>query len=543
MAPAKEQIAITKEIGVISSLNRRRLLRIGAGLLALPFSGAKAFAQAHRGGTLTVVTQGEPRTLVPLLDTNTQTRNISTKIVEGLLTYDPQFTPKPLLATAWTSSADGLEYQFTLRRGVKWHDGRDFTSDDVQFSLLALKTHGPRGRISFANIDRIETPGPYTAIVKLSKPTPYFLKALSAAETPIIPRHAYPSDDLGSSRNNDAPIGTGPFIFEEWKRGSYISLRRNPEYWRSEHPYLDRVVVKFVADPAAASIALETGEADVSGSVSLPDLERLERNNQLSVSSQRDAYLNNAQVLEFNLDNPNLARREVRYAIAHAIDRDFIRQWIYYGHAEAISSPIPAVLANYYDPANFNFPFDVNEANRLLDSIGLKRGSNGNRFAVRLTFIPGATFRNTADYLRSALGRVGIKVDVVDGDLGAFIKGVYYDRNFDLNINGLGLLFDPTVGVQRIYWSDGIKHPLPYVNAAHYDNPEVDELFRLASVEIDETRRAGQFKQIQKIVSDDLPALPLVALQTITVRNIRVHDLYNSVDLTAGDFSDTWLGP
>jgi peptide/nickel transport system substrate-binding protein len=534
---------MTEDAGLFKArLSRRRALQTGVGLLALR-APVGARAQSRRGGTLTVVTQGEPRTLVPLLDTNTQTRNISTKIVEGLLTYDRQFTPQPLLATAWTASTDGLEYVFTLRRGVKWHDGRDFTADDVQFSLLALQKHGPRGRISFATIDRVETPDPYTAIVRLSKPTPYFLKALSAAESPIIPKHAYPSDDLGSSPNNNAPIGTGPFVFEEWKRGSHVRLHRNPNYWRPDRPYLDGVVVKFVADPAAASTALETGEADVSGSVSLPDLERLTQNKQLVVSSERDAYLNNAQVLEFNLDNANLAKRDVRHAIAHAIDRDFIRQWIYYGRAEPIHSPIPAVLTNYYDPANFNFPFDVAEANRLLDDSGIKRGSDGNRFALKLTFIPGATFKKTADYVRSALARIGIKVDVLDGDLGAFIKGVYYDRNFDLNINGLGLLFDPTVGVQRIYWSDGIKNPLPYVNAAHYNNREVDDLFRRASIESDETRRAAQFKQIQKIVGDDLPALPLVALQTITVSNIRVHDLYNSVDLTAGDFSDTWLGP
>jgi peptide/nickel transport system substrate-binding protein len=524
-------------------LNRRHVLKAGAGALALPFAGVRALAQARRGGTLTIATQGEPRTLVPLLDTNTQTRNISTKVTEGLLTYDAQFTPKPLLATAWSVTSDGLEYTFKLRANVKWHDSSDFTAGDVQFSLQALQRVGPRGRISFANIERIETPDPLTVVVKMSKPTPYFLKALSAAESPIVPRHVYASDNLDSSPNNNAPIGTGPFIFEEWKRGSYIRLRRNPQYWRPDRPYLDRVIVKFVADPAAASAALETGEADVSGNVSLPDLERLEQTGKLRVSSQRDAYLNNAQILEFNLDNPNLAKRAVRHAIAHAIDRDFIRQWIYYGRANPIRSPIPEVLPDYYDPTSFDFPFNVDAANKLLDDAGLKRAGSGVRFAVKLTFIPGATFRSTADFLRSALGRVGIRAEVVEGDLGTFIKRVYYDRDFDININGLGLLFDPTVGVQRIYWSDGIKHPLPYVNAAHYNNPVVDDLFRQASTEGNEKRRATQFHQIQKIVSEDLPALPLVALNTTIVSNVRVHDLYNSVDLTAGDFSDAWLDP
>src|SRR5437879_1750467 len=284
---------VTTNVHIRGLIDRRRFLKAGAGVIALPFAGSPALAEARRGGTLTVVTQGEPRTLVPLLDTNTQTRNISTKVTEGLLTYDADFTPRPLLATAWNATADGLEYAFTLRPGVKWHDGADFTSADVQFSLQALQKVGPRGRISFANLDRVETPDALTAVVKLSKPTPYFLKALSAAESPIIPRHAYQADNLDGSPNNNAPIGTGPFIFEEWKRGSHVSLRRNPHYWRPERPYLDRVVVKFVADPAAASAALETGEADTSGSISLADVKRLADGGKLVVSSQRDAYLNN----------------------------------------------------------------------------------------------------------------------------------------------------------------------------------------------------------------------------------------------------------
>ncbi|NON93420.1 ABC transporter substrate-binding protein, partial [Klebsiella pneumoniae] len=126
-------------------------------------------------------------------------------------------------------------------------------------------------------------------------------------------------------------------------------------------------------------------------------------------------------VLEFSLDNQYLAQRAVRHAIARTIDRDFIRQWIYYGYASRIRSPIPEVLSSYFDPTSFDHPFNLDEANRLLDEAGLKRGSGGIRFALRLTFIPGAAFKATAGYLRSALGRAGIRVDILDGDLGTFI--------------------------------------------------------------------------------------------------------------------------
>ena len=527
------------------SWSRRRslfLLAAAAGSpAALLARDAAAEAPPRKGGTLTLVEQGEPTTLVPLLDSNTRTRTISTKVLEGLVGFDRGFRPQPKLATAWTVSEDGLRYRFELRRGVKWHDGRDFTSADVRFSLLAVKKVGPRGRITFANLETVETPDAHTAILVLSKPTSYLLKALTGGETPILPEHAYPSGNLAESPNGNTPIGTGPFVFVEWKQGSHVLLRRNPNYWQAGAPHLDRVVVRFVADAAAASTALETGEADFSLSVALPDLERLRANPKLRIETFSDAYLNNAQILEFNLDHPVLAKREVRHALAHAIDRKFINDAIFYGHARPAASTIPAALAAYNDETPFSYPFNLAEANRLLDAAGLKRGGDGTRFSVRLAFLPGALFKQTAEYLRGAFARVGVKVEILDGDLGTYLRRVYTDRGFELNLNGISRLFDPTAGVQRLYWSDGIRNPLPYLNAAHYDNPRVDALFRQAAVEIDETRRIAQFKEIQAITGADLPAIAVVALPTVVVTSARARNVVTTVDIASSDFAEAWL--
>jgi peptide/nickel transport system substrate-binding protein len=526
--------------------DRRQALAVLSSTLLLPLGVRLARAreaEPRRGGTLTLVEVGEPTTLVPLTDSNTRTRNISTKVTEGLLRFDASFAPQPLLATAWSLSEDGLRYRFTLRPDVNWHDGRPFTAADVRFSLLALKKVGPRGRITFANLVEVETPDPLTAVLVLSKPTPYLLKALTAAESPIVPAHAYSSDSYGDSPNGSAPIGTGPYIFTEWARGSHVVLRRNPDYWQPGRPSLDRIVVRFVADTMAASAALESGEADVTYSAALPELERLRAHPRLAVTTASDDYLNNAQVLEFNLDRPVLARREVRHALAGAIDRRIITGTIFYGHAEVAGSTIPASLKAYNDEAPFAHPFDLARANRLLDEAWLPRGPDGTRFSLRLTFIPGPTFKKTAEYLRAALSRVGVKVDIADGDLATFIRRVYTERDFDLNLNGISRLFDPTAGIQRLYWSDGIKHPLPYLNAAHYNVPAVDDLFRQAATEVDEARRREIFRRIQAIVGADLPALALVTIPTITVQDARVRRLFNSIDLTAGDFSETWLAP
>ncbi|KOC20629.1 peptide ABC transporter substrate-binding protein [Comamonas testosteroni] len=515
-------------------------------LLSVITAGAHGQTPATpvKGGTVTAVVAQEPTSLVSFLDTKTDNRDLSAKITEGLLRYDAQFKPQPLLATSWSISPDGLRYTFKLRQGVKFHDGQDFSSADVRYSLLTQKKLGPRGRITLQSLERVDTPDPHTAVLVLSKPAPFLLKSLSSAELPIVPARRYGDADPLTSPNITAPVGTGPFVFDQWVRGSHVILKRNPNYWRQGVPHVDRVVFRFVRDPSAISAAVETGEADIAQNLSLADLGRLLQKPALKLDASYDAFLNNASFLEFNVENPVLAKAEVRHAIAHAVDRQFIVNNVYYKQAELVNSPIPKVLAGYYDDSSFKYGFDVNRANQLLDAAGYPRQANGQRFSVRLSYIPGAQFKQTAEYLRSALNRVGIKVDILDGDLPTFLKRVYTSREFDLNINGLGRLFDPSVGGQRIYWSDGIKNPLIWINASHYSNPQVDELFRQAAVELDDSRRAAQFRQIQQIVGRDLPVYPLATVPSaLRVHSTRVHGLNNSIDLTAGDFSDLWLEP
>ncbi|MFM0094778.1 ABC transporter substrate-binding protein [Paraburkholderia nemoris] len=507
-------------------------------------ASASQSATPSQGGTLTYAVQQEPPSLVSLLDTNTVIRNISAKITEGLLRYDAQFKPQPLLAVAWSISADGLQYTFKLRPGVKWHDGENLTSADVRYSILTQKRLGPRGRITLANVERVDTPDSLTAVVVLGKPTPYLIKALSSAELPIVPQHRYGDGDPLTSPNLTAPIGTGPFIFDKWVRGSYVSLHKNPNYWRPGKPHLDRVIYRIVPDQASISAALETGEVDAATNVGLADLGRLAQLPQLKIDDSYDAYLNNAAFLEFNVENPILAKPEVRKAIAHAVDRNFIKDNVFYKRSSVVDSPIPAVLSSYYDDSTFHYPFDVSAANRQLDEAGYPKQADGQRFALKINYISGADFRRAAEYLRAALSRIGIKATILDGDLPTYLRRAYTAREFDLNLNGLGRLYDPTVGVQRIYWSDGVKHPLIWINASHYQNPQVDDLFREAAIETDETRRAAAFRQIQQIVGRDLPVLPLVTVPSaLQVYHARVHNLNNSIDLTAGDFSDTWIEP
>ena len=211
----------------------RRLSIGGTVAAATMLAGLGALgAEAVRGGTLSMILNPEPPGLVSGLNTASPVYTISPKMFDGLVTYDPQFKLLPQLATAWTVAPDGLTITFILRLGVKWHDGKPFTSADVQFTFMEiLKKYHPRGTATFAHLVAVDTPNDNTAVFHLDAASPYLMRALAAAESPILPKHVYEGSNPLRNAANAKPIGTGPFRFKEWRRGSYIMLERNPDYY------------------------------------------------------------------------------------------------------------------------------------------------------------------------------------------------------------------------------------------------------------------------------------------------------------------------
>ena len=513
--------------------SRRQLL---AGLSALPLLGASvpflpsalaaATAEAITGKRLfNLLVNPEPPSLSSFNTSAGTAVTASSKVLEGMLTYDERLSPQPALAVAWDAAPDGLSYHFKLRQGVKWHDGKPFTSADVAFSLETNKRYHPRGSSTFANLTSVETPDEHTAIIRLGKPAPYLIRAFAGGETPIIPKHLYASGDPLNNPHNNAPIGTGPYKFKQWQRGSFIEYERNAEYWDTSRPVVDTLFLKVIPDSASRLAAFENGSLDAGGEnpVPLSDLKRLTDSGKLKFTTRGYAYSVVPTVLEFNLDNPLLARPEVRQAIAHAIDREVIKKVVYYGYADVSVSPIPQknFPQYHYDGPN-PYPFDLDKANALLDAAGLpKKGPS--RFTLTLDPLPyGDSYARTGVYIRSALARIGIDVQLRAQDFPTYIKRIYTDRDFDFAVVGMGTMFDPTVGVQRLYWSKNFRKGLPFSNGTHYNNPEVDRLLESAAVETDEQKRGDLFKAFQKIVIQELPSITLVMAQQVTVYKAQV---------------------
>jgi peptide/nickel transport system substrate-binding protein len=496
-----------------------------------------------RGGSVTINIGTEPPVLVLIAHSAGAAYYISGKTTESLLTYDASFNPQPLLATEWKVSDDGLRYWFRLREGVRWHDGKDFTAEDVAFSIFALKDNHPRGRSTFATVQKANVLSPHEVELVLSKPAPYLLSAFASFEAPIVPKHLYEGTKIAENPHNVAPIGTGPYKFVEWVRGSHALFARNDDYWGAPKPHLDQIIFRFIIDPAAAVAAIETGEVQVStANLPLADIERLKANPNLVVDTNPAPYSPSIARAEFNLENRYLTDIRVRHAIAYAIDKDFIVNTIYLGYATRLDGPVSPDLAKFYTPDLPKYEFDPAKAERLLDEAGYKRGADGFRFKLFIDPTqPSGPPKQTAEYFAQALGKIGIKVELRNQDFAAFVKRIFTDRDFDIAIEGMSNLYDPTVGIQRLYWSKSFKPGVPFTNGSKYSNPEVDRLLETAAVEVDPKKRLELFNEFQKLVVQDLPTLDIVTPSVITVYDKRVKNLKIGVEHLWSNGADIYI--
>lgn len=516
----------------MDDITRRNLVVGGsAAVLAGAVPAEPARAQSGRGGTIRMVAP-EPTMLTGAFNSAGQIYQISGKIFDGLVAYDFDFNPRPQLALSWETSPDGLNLALRLRPGVKWHDGQPFTSSDLAYSALQVwKTAHPRGRSIYANLEAVDTPDPLSAVMRFSKPAPYVMNALAGVESQILPRHLYEGQDLQTNPRNTAPVGTGPFRFVEWKRGQYVALERNPDYWDQPKPYADRLVIRFIPDPAARSAAFEAGEVDVGGSlpVALGDARRLAALPFLELPERGDEALGAMAYLEFNLRRPPFDDVRVRRAVAHAIDRQFLLKNVWYGFGKPSTGPVSSAMTKFYAPVTTSYRFDPALAQSLLDEAGHKRGAGGIRFRITHDPLPGSDFyTGTAEYFRAAMARIGIAVEIRNADFPTFYRRVYGDNDFDTTNFSAFNLTDPTMGVQRFYWSKNILKGVAFSNGSGYANPEVDRLLECAQFETDAKARYDLFARFQQIAMDDLPNIPLADLNYFSLLNRRARNVITS---------------
>lgn len=507
-------------------------------------SAAQAAADAPvAGGTLIASIFPEPTSMINVIHNIYSNSVVAANVFDGLLGYDRNGEPQPALATSWALSDGGRTITFQLRKGVKWHDGTDFTSRDMRYSALeAWKKRHSRGRSTFAGLLDVETPDPLTAVFKLNAPSPVVLQSLAAAESIVLPAHLYEGTDIAQNPYNNKPIGTGPFRFVAWKRGEVVELARNPSYWDAGKPYLNKVFFRYIADEGARAAALETGEVQYAPYDPVPyaDVARVRKLPQLRIETSGYDWKSQIQVLEFNLRNPILQNLLVRQAIAHAIDKQGLIKTVVNGFGKVATGPVPSV-AKYYTNDVARYDADIAKANALLDEAGYPRGKDGMRFALRIDQQAFPVYLNSSEYIRQNLARIGIDVRVIARDNPAFIKAIYGEYDFDLNNLIISAFIEPQMGIVRLLSSQMAAKGVPYVIASGYQNPEVDKLIAGVKEELDPVKRKQAFVRVQQIAQKDLPFVPLYELVHFTVFNQRVHGVNGNPDGADTSLKDVWL--
>jgi peptide/nickel transport system substrate-binding protein len=514
----------------------------GAGLTPQP-----AMAQ-RRGGTLVQIVQPEPPSLGSYISTALPVGQVAAKIYDGLVEYDFNLRPIPCLAESWTVAADGLTVTFRLRAGVRFHDGQPFTSADVQFTVMeVLKRVHPRGINTFADVTAVETPDPQTAVFRLSRPAPYMMAALSGYESPMLPKHVFSQGDIRSHQNANSPIGTGPFRFVQWRRGEFVRLDRNPDYWKPGLPYLERIVVRFIGDTGTRAAALERGDAHVAGFGAVPynDLRRLERLPNIRIETRGYEMISPVVELMFNTRKPPFDNVRVRQAISFAIDRQFVIDNIWFGFGKPTNGPISSNFAPSglfsADVMNFNVPDRVERANRLLDEAGFPRRADGVRFEIVHDITPyGEEWRRFGEYTQQALARIGIRATLRYEDVPTWLRRIYTDYDYDVSSNHLFNLADPVLGVHRAFHSRFIRPGTVFVNGVRWSDPRADQLMDQATIETDPRKRSELYAEIQKIVVAEAPLAWTHEINFATVVDRRSHDVIVGPLGLFGSFDRAW---
>jgi peptide/nickel transport system substrate-binding protein len=531
------------------TVSRRSVLLGSAGAAALAGLGWSAPAAAAGGGRLTVATDGEPRNLNPAIVASNGVFFVASKVIEPLAEADYTAADglAPRLAVAWEGSADGLSVTFRLREGVTWHDGKPFTSADVAFSALSVwKPLQNLGRVVFKDLVAVDTPDAKTAVFRFARPTPFqLIRNALPALTAVVPRHLYEGTDIATNPANVKLVGTGPFVFAEYKPGQYYRLTRNPKYWGKDQPLLDEIVFKTLPDRAAAASALEAGDIDLAAfsAVPLADLARIAKVPGLAVVSKGYEGLTYQLVVEINHRTKELADVRVRQAISHAIDRDFVVKTVFLGYAKPSRGPVPQDDTQFFTDTVTPYPFDLAKANALLDAAGYPKGANGVRFSLRL--LPAPYFNETkqfGDYLRQALAKVGIDAKLVNTDSAAHLKAVYTDHAFDLAVGPPVYRGDPAISTTILFQS-GLPDGVPFSNQGGYANPKVDALIAAAASEIDTAKRTELYKELQRLVTADLPLINVAEWGFTSVASTRIQNIASNPRWAVSNWADTGLTP
>lgn len=495
---------------------------------------AEGRAQPAYGDTLVEALLGDVASLIPNITVDSPSHEIGGLIYNGLVDRDQDLKLVGDLAESWSFSGDCLSLTFRLRPGVRWHDGRPFTAEDVLFTYRTMvhpKTPSAY-KEDFRAVESIAALDPHTVRVTYGRP---YAKALQSWNMWMLPRHLLaPFVEEGRLReapqNRANPVGTGPYRFQEWRAGEKIVLAANPDYWEGR-PYISRLVYRII--PSQATIFLELKARGVDTA----NLTALQYVRQTAYPAFRKAYRkfrypsSTYTYLGFNLRDPRFADRRVRQAFAHAIDKQQLIEGVVLGLGREATGPYkPGTWV--YNPGVRRYPHDPERARQLLAEAGWRERNaegllvkDGRPFRFELLTNQGNDERKkVAEIIQASLREVGVAVEIRILEWAAFIKEYVNKRRFEAIVLGWGIGLDPD---QYAIWHSSQIGP-DELNVISYQNPEVDALLEQGRQSCVESERKRHYDRLQEVLAEDQPIIFLYFRDALPVVSGRVHGIQES---------------
>lgn len=490
-----------------------------AGLIAalavlVPLLWANAPVEAAPRKSLVMGMSIEPPGLDPTIAAPTNIREVTlTNVFEGLTRVNEQGQIEPLLAKSWEISPDGLIYTFQLRENVRFHDGTPFDSAIVRYAFeraMAPTSTNAQKQI-FTPIDRIETPSPDVAVVRLKEPSGNFLYYLGWGDAIMVAPNS--ADD-----NRSKPVGTGPFKFKQWNRGSQVELVRNDDYWQAGKPRLDAVTFRFIGDPQAQAAALNSGAVDAFPNVSTPELVAQWQNN-----SRFTVAIGNTEgeiVAGMNNARKPFDDVRVRRALMHAVDRKALVEGAYSGYGTPIGSHFSPNHPAYTDLTG-TIPYDPDKARALLKEAGYPNG-----FSLTIKSPQMIYASRSAELLAAFFADIGVTARIEITEFPAkWIADVYQNKNYEMTVVAHAEPLD--IG---IYARDNY-----YFN---YHNEAFRALMQKISRATDEKERFALYGDAQKMLAEDVPALFLFQWPKLGVWNAKIQGLWKTAPIPVNDLTE-----
>mgnify|MGYP002620324356 CR=1 FL=1 len=458
---------------------------------------------------LVIATKSGPASMDPPFTATAANAEATKHVFDTLLRSGNDLEILPSLATSW-EAIDDTTWEFKLRQGVKFHDGSEFTAEDVKFSLDRARAEDSVNaqKVLFSAIDTVEVVDPLTVKVTLKRPQGSFLYNMGWGDAVIVAPES-------AETNKEKPVGTGPFRFDRWARGASVTLVRNPDYW-GEPAALEKAEFRFVPDAAAAVPALLSGDVQAFPNFPASDaLEQIKADPRFAVvigSTEGETILamNNAKAPFDNL--------KVRQAISHAIDREEIILGASNGLGQPIGSHFSPANEAYEDLTGL-YPHDAEKAKQLLAEAGLADG-----FSATIKLPPTTYARVGGEIVTSQLAEVDIKLEIIPMEWAQWLEQVFTNKDFDLTI-----ISHTEPNDIDIYGRDGYYFG--------YNNPEFKTVMAELDATVDPEKRNELYRKAQRIIAEDAVNAFLFQLPKVGVWDAKLVGMWENSPIQANDLT------